>query len=60
MSLALPVSTGGKANRHPRACVEAGNVETFLTLRLGSRRGNFRRGGFDPLLTRILKAIKFL
>jgi len=52
-SLAPPVSTGGKANLHPKAFVEAGNVETFLTLRLDSRRGNLRRGGRDPSPTRI-------
>jgi hypothetical protein len=58
--LAPPVSTGKKANRLPRAFVEAGNVETFLTLRLGSHRGNLRRSGRDPSPTRIWKAINLL
>jgi hypothetical protein len=58
--LAPSLSTGGKAYRHPRAFVEAGNVETFLTLRLGSRRDDLRLSGRDPTPTRIWKAIKLL
>jgi hypothetical protein len=47
----------GKANRHPKAYVAAGNGETFLTLRLGTVS---RRYGRDPLPTRIWKAINLL
>jgi hypothetical protein len=54
------LSTGGKADRHPMAFVEARNVETFLTLRLSGRRDYLRRGGRDPSPTRIWKAINLL
>jgi hypothetical protein len=45
MPLEPPVSSSERTVRDPSALVEAGNLETFLTLKLGSRRGNLPHGG---------------